>query len=489
MTAPPSIIAGIRRTARSGDTLRAWQMFEAADLLDSVDPDVLSLRGRLLKDRGLKASGRDRARLLDEAAAAYLASVGERRATYPLINAATIAFLNGKAGDAERLALWTIELLDSGDHEPETPYWLAATRAEAAFLLGDFESGRAALDQAIAVAPDAWEDQAATLRQLEALLARAGWPTELLEPLRPPPSLHFGGLIGLASDDRRTIAAIERLLDEIRPGFVYGALAAGTDIVVAELALARGARLHAVLPTSIGAFRAQSVARYGVDWAVRFDRLIELASEVEILAEHDHFSQAGVVLSEDVAMGLAIRRSRALASRAFALRVRRASDPPAVSDLAWQALGLPLREIVVERSETAAADDGAIGAPRAVLAFNQIALDPTPLPAGTVGGSVAGSAILVVPDLAAAVDFAITRLAAQPGIQAGLDYRVIDGGSDPLGEAAELAMHLARAAPAGAILAACPGALAVDLRAPGISFEANGEIITPVGNVAVSIYQ
>lgn len=486
MAAPPSIVAGIRRAARSGDTLRAWQMFESAGLLASTDPNVLSLRGRLLKDRGLKASGQDRVRLLVDAGDAYLASAGDRRATYPLINAATIAFLNGQAGVADGLARRTIELLDSRDHEPETPYWLAATRAEAAFLLGDFEGGGAALGQAIAIAPHAWEDQAATLRQLDAILAQAGRSPDLLEPLRPPPGLHFGGLIGLAADDRRTIVRIQEVIDEIRPGFVYGALAAGADIVVAELAVARGAELHLVLPASVDAFRARSVVPYGGDWATRFDRLLELAVEIEAPVEQNRVSRADVALSEDIAMGLAIRRSRALASRAFALRVRRVADPTALSDLAWQARGLPLSEIVVEKSE-AFESEAETGAPRAVLAFNRPLTDELPLPPGTVSWSADGCTVLIVPDLAAAADFAAARLTERPDIQAGLDYRVIGGGAGS--EIAEIAMHLALAAPAGAILAACPGALALDLRAPHLPFEAAGEIITAMGNLAVSIYQ
>jgi len=486
MAASPSIIAGIRRTARSGDTLRAWQMFERAGLLASTDPDVLSLRGRLLKDRGLKASGEDRVRLLGDAGGAYLASAGERRATYPLINAATIAFLNGQAGAADALARRTIELLDSRNHEPETPYWLAATRAEAAFLLGDLEGGRAALGQAMAIAPRAWEDQAATLRQLEAILVHAGRSVDLLESLRPPPGLHFGGLIGLAPDDRRTIARIEAVMDEIRPGFVYGALAAGADIVVAELAVARGAELHLILPASIDAFRARSVVPYGADWATRFDRLLDLAVEIEAPIEQHRVGRAEVVLSEDIAMGLAIRRSRALASRAFALRVRRDSDPAALSDLAWQARDLPLHEIVVEKSE-AFDGEAETGAPFAVLAFNQPLNDASLLPPGAVLESAEDCTILIVPDLAAAADFAAAQLVERPGIQVGLDYRVVERGAGA--EAAEIALHLALAAPGGSILAACPGALALDLRVPHLPFEAAGEIATPMGNVAISIYQ
>lgn len=71
-------------------------------LLASQAPDALSLKGRLLKDRGLRSLGDERRQLLDQAQAAYMQAAGERRATYPLINAATIALLNGKTQEASR---------------------------------------------------------------------------------------------------------------------------------------------------------------------------------------------------------------------------------------------------------------------------------------------------------------------------------------------------------------------------------------------------
>lgn len=491
MTTAPSVIATIRRHARSGDTLRAWRLFESAGLTGSLNADVLSLRGRLLKNRGLNAAGDERRRLLDEAAGAYLAAAGTQRATYPLINAATIAFLNDKPDQARELARRTLELLDSGVHAPETPYWLAATRAEAALLLGDIAAGRTALEAAVTAAPEAWEDQAATLHQLEALLAETGGPTDMLEPLRPPPSLYYGGLIGLESDDRATIAAIETVLDDVGAGFVYGALAAGIDIVVAELAIARGGRLHAVLPMPVDAFRAVSVSRFGADWAGRFDRLIEQAIEIETLTDQDDYRPAAVALSEDIAMGLAIRRSRALAANAAALRVRRAADAPVSSDLAWQALGLPFHDIVVERSSAVIHDaaDGAFEprAPRAVLAITEPIVDADGLPDDALSATTGTATIIVTADLPGAIDYATRRIATRPGLQAGLDYRVIEGDRPPT-EIAGLALQLARAAPAGGILAARPGALAIELRASAWRFEAAGEIATPIGDIPVLLH-
>ncbi|KKC27509.1 tetratricopeptide repeat-containing protein [Sphingomonas sp. SRS2] len=482
-----SNLTRIRQIARTGDTLRAWRMFEAAGLLASNHPDALSLRGRLLKDRALKANGEQRSAFFDQAEAAYLQSAGARRATYPLINAATIAFLNGKTDQARLLAEKTLALLESGNHDPETSYWLGATRAEAELLLGRFDAGKATLEAAIASTPSAWEDHAATLGQLRLILEEADRPATLLDHLRPPASLHFSGLIGLAYDDQVARAAINGAFDAIRPGFVFGALAAGADIVVAEIAITHGAQLHVVLPTSIASFREQSVARFGADWSARFDRLIDLAEMVETLADGDALSDAGITLGEEVAMGLTIRRARTLASKAVALRVRRPSDPPFPSETAWRRRGLPFREVMVERSAARSDQPLAPRSRRVILASARPLPPELPLPSGATVAALAGIAIVQFDSLADAADFAVAALRAMPDNRIGLDYRIVDRGDDQLEEIAGTAALLARAAPAASIYAASPGVLAMDLHAPHLKFEAAGEIVTPIGDIPVSM--
>lgn len=482
-----SNLARIRQVARTGDTLRAWRMFEASGLLSSTQPDALSLRGRLLKDRALRAGGEQRSAFFDQAEAAYLAAAGERRATYPLINAATIAFFNGKADQARLLAERTLALLDSGSHEPETHYWLGATRAEAELLLGRYAEGKAALEAAIASTPSAWEDHAATLGQLRLILERAGQPATMLDHLRPPPSLHFSGLIGLAHDDDAARDVIAAAYDAIRPGFVFGALAAGADIVVAEIAVARGAQLHVVLPTSIGIFRQESVARFGGDWAARFDRLIDQAEQVETLSDADVLSEAGITLGEEVAMGLTIRRARTLVSEAVALRVRRPADPPFASETAWRDRGLSFREVVIERSAARSEQPLAIRSRRAILASARPLPPELQLPAGAMADMLSGLTIVQAGTLAEAADLAVAALRAVPGNRIGLDYRIVDIEDEPLDDMAATAMLLARAAPADSVYAACPGALAIDLLAPHLSFEAAGEIVTPLGDIPISM--
>jgi TolA-binding protein len=127
-----STLTAITRLARAGALEQAWGLFQGSgyDPLPD-DADVLTVYGRLLKDRAAQASGPAREELLNQAIAAYTRASGLSRATYPLINAATLAYLSGRRDQAATLARQTIALLDSGQHAAETQYWLGATRAEA----------------------------------------------------------------------------------------------------------------------------------------------------------------------------------------------------------------------------------------------------------------------------------------------------------------------------------------------------------------------
>jgi class 3 adenylate cyclase len=67
-------------------------------------------------------------------------------------------------------------------------------------------------------------------------------------------------------------------------GFSSGAC--GGDILFLEAMLARGGRIHIVLPCSVQAFRHDCVDVIpGADWGARFDKLMAAASSVDVLGE------------------------------------------------------------------------------------------------------------------------------------------------------------------------------------------------------------
>lgn len=294
--------------ARAGAVDHAWAQFCAAGHdRDEGDPAALTVKGRLLKDRALRARGEERRRLYLESAAAYRRSAELQPGTYPLINAATLSLLAGESAQAAEIGREVLERIEREPEEPETPYWRGATVAEALLLLGRFGEAKAALGEALAAAPRAWEDHASTLRQFilihEALDADARW----LDLLRPPRSIHYSGRIELPPQAAaEAAAAVGELIARERIGFGYGALAAGADIIVAEALLLAGAELHVVLPSDPESFARHSVDPYEQSWRSRFEAVLSAAETVysvrPLQVEPD---PALIELADRVAAGMA----------------------------------------------------------------------------------------------------------------------------------------------------------------------------------------
>jgi hypothetical protein len=315
----PSIIS----YARAGALEHAWALFRAAGL-ESVNDDaaVVSVHGRLLKDRAIAAKGVQRRKLYLEAADAYARAGAISGELYPMINAATLSLLGGRRDRARTLAR---SILDRGQrlkNEPETPYWHAATRAEALLLLGEVREAGLQLKRAVARAPRAYEDHASTLRQFQLILDELGEDKAWLDAYRPPRSAHFAGHMTLSSRRGKVEQRIRAVIDEQRIGFGYGALAAGADIVIAEALLEKGAQLHLVLPASLAHFRKVSVARFGRDWARRFDNVLKKATAVRLVAgDCASVSPLAIRLATEVSMGSAVMHADALTSEAIQILI------------------------------------------------------------------------------------------------------------------------------------------------------------------------
>lgn len=314
MNAPLSTIIAL---ARAGALDHAWYQFSAAGYgTRDDDPAALTVKGRLLKDRALRASGDERRGFYLESAEAYRRAAALQPGTYPLINAATLSLLSGDIGQAREIAREVLERIAREPDEPETPYWRAATEAEAWLVLGDESEARVALERAVAAAPRAWEDHASTLRQFiaiqEALGADAGW----LDMLRPPRSVHFSGSGDIAEDEAAG------LLERSRAGFGFGALSAGAELVVAEALLARGAELHVVLPSDPASFAALRVDPHGGDWRARFDAALDAAESVQLVRPIGAAPDAATIaLADEIAHGAAVLNAERLMGEAYRLLI------------------------------------------------------------------------------------------------------------------------------------------------------------------------
>lgn len=311
-------LSEVRTLARAGATEAAWALFER-EARHGID--ALTLKGRLLKDRAASQHGAARSALLREAGETYAEAARAAPATYPLINAATLSLLGGARGRAAQLAAETLALLESGVYAPDTRYWLAATRAEALLLLDREVEARAALREAIAGTPRAWEDHAVTLRQFRLILAEQDRPAAWLDACRPPAPIHFAGPIGIAADDMRLMASIEAAIASNGAGIAVGALAAGFDIIAAELLVRAGAELHVLLPAAPEAFVAASVVPAGGRWRSRFEALLAQAAHVDILDLPAGLSAGATSLAEEMAIGCAVRSARLFDVDAVLLRL------------------------------------------------------------------------------------------------------------------------------------------------------------------------
>jgi len=348
----------ILRFARSGSPERAWSLMAQHGLLDSdSDAEALTLQARLVKDRAKRAdTGAQRAQLFDQSAQLYAKAARLTGSSYPLINAASLSLFAGKPAQAERFACQVLELIETDPREGETPYWRAATRGEALLLLDRKGEARAALRDAIARQPHAWEDHAATLAQFELILSEKGWDAGWLDALRPPPSVHFSGIARLTPDTGEVVSAIEHFIARERPGFAYGALAAGADLLFAEAFIAwrdaecPAAELHVVLPLPVDQFRQLSVAAFGDRWPGRFDAALEQATSITVYGLDEPELSLAVEYADLVAMGRTVRNAQVLESRACAITVVGKGERLRPQLVSWRDEGRPLTVIEGTRS-------------------------------------------------------------------------------------------------------------------------------------------
>jgi class 3 adenylate cyclase len=307
--------------AKSGATARAEVEFTRLALDRSAEPDVGALGARIAKDRGLAATGTERARLLSRAADQYEAIYRRSGGYYPGINVATLRLLAGEPQAAERVAREVLSLCQPAGGSVEDDYYRAASAAEAALVLGESAVARQALQRAAGIGGDL-AARAATRRQMRLICTARAIAEEVLAPLAPPAVIHYTGHMIApsgasgrfkAAQEPEIAKAIAAALSRHGVGFGYGALACGADILFAEALLARGAELHVVLPFAREEFIKVSVAPGGAGWPERFESCLRRASSVTYAAEDSYLGHDWIfTYGSFVAMGLAVLRARFL---------------------------------------------------------------------------------------------------------------------------------------------------------------------------------
>lgn len=297
--------------ARAGSTEEAIRRFAAYGLDAVGEEDVAALGARLEKDVALAASGAARADHAARAAERYNAIFARTGGYYPAVNAATLSLVAGRRDDARRLAASALAALDG-----ERGYYAAATEAEAQLLLGREEPARDALRRAAVLHDGDHAAVATTRRQLKLVCETLGLDAGVLAELAPPRVVHFCGHRVTehgrfeADAEGRAAAAIAEVVGRRPAGYAYGSLASGGDIMWAEALLDAGAELHVVLPYAREEFVEHSVAPAGPEWAERFDRCLERASDVSYATDDAYLGDDVLYrYGAELAMGLALLRA------------------------------------------------------------------------------------------------------------------------------------------------------------------------------------
>lgn len=310
--------------ARMGDTSHAWELYDTYDLGTIESADALSLKARLLKDNALNEEQPQPA-ALREAAEAYRQAFAATGSAFPLVNAATLACAAGDRKLSRSLAETVLHILQSAAEEG---YWPWITKAEAYFVLGREDEAVHAARAALAQEDASLGARSSTIKQFERLMplisAEGDLPEEMLGHLRPPPVIHYcGHMFSDGADfEARLAFDVQATLTKLRVQIGYGALAAGSDIILAEQLMNCGAELNVVLPFSIDEFKKVSVAPAGPSWIGRFDRCCTGAASVTIVSNMAYVNDPRQIgYGGEVAMGMTVLRSSHLGGRAHQLAI------------------------------------------------------------------------------------------------------------------------------------------------------------------------
>jgi class 3 adenylate cyclase len=322
----------VRALARSGAPERALELFEQYGLKNTSDLDIQMLRAGLVKDLGLRARTTERWALLRDSASLYEKVYDASGDHFPAANAATLYVIAGAADRARDWARRTLRACDAAQADSEMEkYYRAASRAEANLVAGNTAAAQEALTEANRYAKTRLALRAATRRQLRLLCHALNIDPALLQPIAPPPVIHYTGHMidppnvrgRFPPDLEQAMAdAAAARLERLGAGFAYGSLACGADLLFAEACIARNIELNVVLPFAMDEFKRHSVARGGPGWIERFERALGKARSLTYATESEYLGDEMLfAYGSQLAMGLALLRAQNLEASALQVAI------------------------------------------------------------------------------------------------------------------------------------------------------------------------
>jgi len=346
---------------------------EAEARLPVLVEDIAAIEARARKEMAFAtgAAG-DRQNYAAISARLYETVFAATGGTYAGINA---AMMFSVAGNAKRSAALARKILAGLGKTPEG-YWPNATAGEAHLLLGQETAALAAFAAAAHQADVSDGRLSSTRLQLRRIGAHAGISVDHVLARLPVGGVavycgrSFAGLDGGAQREleemlRPRIAAA-LAAEGIR--YVFGSLAAGSDILIAEAALSAGCDLHVVLPCPVDSFVATSVGlpEDGERWETRFraclNRSTSLTTAVD-LPPAKRAQDAHLYHGFRLAAGLALMHADMLTAEGVMLAAflgGTASNLPGLSQAMreWTAAGRKLIALPAESRADEAGDWG-----------------------------------------------------------------------------------------------------------------------------------
>ena len=324
--------------ARLGDPHAALRLYERNRVEEIGTEDAVALKGRLLKDLAVRASGPKQVQLFRQSSEAYQQANHLSDGYFSGINAATTSLLAGDSETARKLAMAISKRPDVA--QPED-YYAAASGAEAMLVSGEIDQAIKLYSEARS-RPDASPGMIASTARQVALIAQCfEIPNEdreaLLNAIRPSPVIHFCGHMYRAGweVEGQIAEAVNRILDETGALIAYGPLACGADILIAEAILERGGELHVVLPFAEEDFLRTSVRPGGPEWEDRYIRARDAADSVTFATQIQHVDDDELfAYCSKLVMGLARLRAAIMQTEAFQLAVWDGNPPGGVAGTA-----------------------------------------------------------------------------------------------------------------------------------------------------------
>ncbi len=377
--------------ARSGDKKQALKLFAKFKLKNAKDnEDIACLEPRLYRDLARESANQeDYLENMQKSALGYEKAFDALSGYYAGINAAACYKLLGNEKKVTVLTDRVQSVLDSHfasfDHD-EILYWSMATQAECELLKGNKDKAKSLFQAACRSSDVAAGKKSATRKNLSLLAEATKIDHAYINEAVPQPKVLFfsGPMAGHPDDNRqdqlnRLSDYLPSFLQEHQYGWAFGALASGSDIIIAEKALEAGLELHVVLPESPQVFLDNSVKMSGSDWVERYKACMRRATRIEWLRSP---VQSNTVLFQhgaNIAMGKAILYAEDLSTEAVGLFATQeeshaSSTVSQTNCTLWREAGFEAIEVEDDWQKNSALTHET-GAPSHQLAYAVIRLD------------------------------------------------------------------------------------------------------------------